>query len=221
MIEKIMERANEARRLIKQDPILGQFVDTTLAIPQPYIGNDEIKLIVIGQDPTVKNARNRHQITTVLMLDKDGSLRRYLHDISQALGISSENIFATNFCKSFFTAPPTIIKKQYKVDVLEKSAAWWLPILQDEVALFPHAAIISLGEPVVSVLTQQQGRVRDYWGYAQAKKGLLPQYSFISSKDNVLGRNIYPFCHQPTLGKSFYRQNLTGYLKFVRDSHDF
>ena len=45
-------------------------------IIQPYIGNDDIRLIIIGQDPTVKNINSIKKIETTLNLDKKRSEER-------------------------------------------------------------------------------------------------------------------------------------------------
>ena len=47
-------------------------------IPKVFQGSGEIKLVILGQDPTVKNIKSRSMINTVLSLDRNGALRRYL-----------------------------------------------------------------------------------------------------------------------------------------------
>lgn len=41
---------------VKENPIVGGYVS-------PYIGGGEIRLVIIGQDPTVKNPESRSKIT--------------------------------------------------------------------------------------------------------------------------------------------------------------
>ena len=75
-------------------------------------GHGGIQLVVLGQDPTVKNAEARGRITTVLNLDKPGSLRSYLQRVCAGLGARlDENVYATNVIKNFFTMPPTTVKE--------------------------------------------------------------------------------------------------------------
>ena len=57
-----------------------------LPIPEPFIGNGRIKLIILGQDPTVKNMESRKKIRTVLNLDKKQcSLYHYIKRIHTVL----------------------------------------------------------------------------------------------------------------------------------------
>ena len=81
-------RANHIFDQLKQDESLGRYVDGTLPIPKPYHGTGEIRLIVLGQDPTVKNPQGRKTIKTVLNLDRNRSVRAYLAGVCNGLGIA-------------------------------------------------------------------------------------------------------------------------------------
>ena len=70
-------------------------------IIQPYIGNDDIRLIIIGQDPTVKNINSIKKIETTLNLDKKNALTSYINRICNGLGLSLSNVYATNLFKYF------------------------------------------------------------------------------------------------------------------------
>ena len=110
MASTIEARANSILEQLKRDERLGQYVDRTLPIPKPYHGSGEIKLIVLGQDPTVKALRSRKTIRTVLNLDRKGSVRAYLAGVCNGLGLQlAENVYATNLYKNFFIHPPTQI----------------------------------------------------------------------------------------------------------------
>jgi hypothetical protein len=103
---------------LKRDERLGQYVDGTLPIPKPYRGSGEIKLIVLGQDPTVKAVQDREAIRTVLNLDRKGSVRTYLAGVCHDLGLQlAENVYATNLYKNFFIRPPTQITE---IDVFQE-----------------------------------------------------------------------------------------------------
>lgn len=45
-------------------------IDLELPIIPPFVGGGEVKLIIIGQDPTIKNDKGRKQITCTLNLNK-------------------------------------------------------------------------------------------------------------------------------------------------------
>lgn len=78
-------------------------IDFGLSPVKPYIGDEDIKLIIIGQDPTIRNKQQRKYIETTLNLDKNGALRNYVERICGTLGISIRNIYATNIFKYFYS----------------------------------------------------------------------------------------------------------------------
>jgi len=129
-----------------------------------------IKLIVLGQDPTVQDATARAKIRTVLNLDKNGSVRAYLSGLSQKLEIDlQQNIYATNIYKNFFIAPPTQISE---IDIFKAFLPAWLPLLKDELSQFDGIPVITLGEPVMNSLfiSGKPNRLRNYWGYTSEWK---------------------------------------------------
>jgi uracil-DNA glycosylase len=215
LIDNIVRRSYTARDSLAARPDVGRYVDCRLPIPRPFLGSGEIKLIIIGQDPTIKNAGRRGRINTVLNLDRKDSLRRYLAGLCEGLGISlDENVYATNAAKCFFTAPPAEIHKREGVNVLAASAALWLPILADELAVFPDAAVVSLGQPVLAILVKDGSsrEVRDYWGYDDGwKQGAGHPMTAIEPEQTTLGRRIYPFPHQPSMSKRFYIDRISAY----------
>lgn len=100
--ESIARRSQAVLEDLLSAPSVGQYVENR-TVPVPFLGEGEIRLIVLGQDPTVKNEKSRAGIRTVLNLDKEGSLKRYLRRICQGLGIGlEENVYATNVVKNFF-----------------------------------------------------------------------------------------------------------------------
>lgn len=143
---------------------------------------------MIGQDPTVQRLHSRRQVTTVLNLDKNGALKVYLEDLCRGLSLSlAENVYATNACKNFFTQPPTAIKD---VNVLIASAPIWLPVLSMELDQFPGAAVISLGEPVLSMLVKPgfPQQMRHYWGYHQRwRDGQTTPMCSITAEQSTIG----------------------------------
>lgn len=200
------------------DPRLKQFVDGNLTIPKAFHGNDAIKLVVLGQDPTVKNERIRSQITTVLNLDRDGNLRRYLSQVCVLLGLDLDrNIYAANYFKNSFTMPPTQFKQEE--DVCANFSQVWLPLLHKELALFDNVPILTLGETVLSLIVKDDTprRVSEYWGYDRDWKSdkILP-FRYIHPSGNILNRVVFPFPHQPNLGKRFYSVRLEKYVAFMR-----
>lgn len=197
---------------------LSRYVDFNLGIPHIYRGSGDIKLIVMGQDPTVKNKTARATIKTVLNLDKEGNLRSYIIRICNELGLSFEqNIYATNYLKNFFIRPPTQFTT---IDVFEAFSPYWLPLLREEIEEFPKVPVITLGGPLLSAIVcgDASPRVRDYWGYTPNwQSSVRGDFKYLEPANNILNRVIFPLPHQPSLGKQFYSGQLSDYMAFVNN----
>ncbi len=210
-------RANNIFDQLKQDERLGRYVDGTLSIPKPYHGTGEIRLIVLGQDPTVKNPQGRKTIRTVLNLDRNRSVRAYLAGVCNGLGIQiTENVYATNLYKNFFVQPPTQISE---IDIFQEFIGFWLPLLKEELEPFAGTPVVTLGEPILAPLVAENvsSKVRDYWGYVpEWKEGKAKPFQYLKKTDNQLERTIFPFPHQTSLRMQFYKARMSDYISFVK-----
>jgi len=215
---QICESTNQVLQQLLADPHLSPYVDSSYPIPKPFHGSGQIKLIFLGQDPTVQRRESRANVKTVLNLDKKNSLRRYLEDVCTRLGLTlDEHVYATNFYKNFFIEPPTGIKE---INIFETFSPYWLPLLRGEFAQFPGCPIIALGEPILGSLVQGDAsrKVRDYWGFTPDwKASETDPFSYLKPSDNVLDRNVFPYPHQPSLRKVFYRERLPSYTSYMRE----
>ena len=126
-------------------------------IIQPYIGSDDIRLIIIGQGPTVKNINSRKKIETTLNLDKKNALASYISRICNGLGLSLSNVYATNLFKYFYTNPPAST-----MNVLYNHIQPNLELLREELNAYPSCPIITLGEPLLKLLTNKDERLINY-----------------------------------------------------------
>ena len=217
MNNDIIEKADRKFEELCRDTNLSKYIDAKFRIPKPYIGKGPIKLIILGQDPTVKNAASRQSIKTVLNLDRRGSVLVYLSDVCQKLGIVlGQNVYATNLFKNFFILPPTQIKE---TNIFQTFLPAWLPLLQEELAQFPDIPVITLGQPVMQTIVKPGVPilVREYWGYTtEWKDGKLEPFQFIKPAENILRRMVFPFPHQPTIRKEFYRQRMGDYTAYMK-----
>jgi hypothetical protein len=217
----VEQEAEELLKKLTSVPSLRCFVDSRWPVPQVHRVSGEARLIILGQDSTVKNESSRATITMVLNLDKNGSLRDYLAQICRGLGLDlDQNVYATNYFKNFFIRPPTQIGE---INVFEEFSHWWFPFLQEELALFPQVPLITLGEPLLSALVCEgvNPLVRHYWGYTPHwQSGERGELHYLKPSENHLGRAIFPFPHQPSLGKRFYRERLSDYVAFVKQKMD-
>ncbi|MFC1569107.1 hypothetical protein ACFL4L_02625 [bacterium] len=217
----IISESNVILNNLQENDRIAQYLDP-LPIPRPYTGNGLIKLIILGQDPTVKNAESRMNIYQVLNLDKEaGALYKYLDNICKALELDlKENVYATNVIKNFFTEPPTVIYESTGIDVLQESAPLWLPLLQQEIDQLPNIPIISLGEPILNVLVKNGSPLmKTYWGYTEIwQNGHLKGFSKIAAEKSVIHRPIFPVVHQPAKNILFYKYVTPLYINYVRNS---
>jgi hypothetical protein len=216
-MESIQEKATSTLELIKRDKALAKYIDSSYPIPKPFIGEGPIKLIFLGQDPTVKKTSDRVKIKTVLNLDTNKSVRAYLAGVCLKLGLDIEqNVYATNLFKNFFIHPPTQIKE---INIFSEFLPVWLPLLNDELSQYENVPVITLGEPVLQAILNPEmpKKLREYWGYTKEwKLGKFGSKKFIRPSENRLGRTIYPFPHQPSLRKEFYKSQMDKYIAFVK-----
>ncbi|MGA8848800.1 MAG: hypothetical protein WB564_03140 [Dehalococcoidia bacterium] len=212
-----MNMAIDVQSYISSHPNLGKYVDSHYQLPEVHKGSGTIKFIILGQDPTIKNKERRKFIKKVLNLDKCGRLRSYLVDICNGLGVDLDvNVYATNYLKNFFDSPPTQIKE---VNIFQLFEPYWLPVLLEEIEPFPDIPIISLGQPLLKAIAKlgTSAFVRNYWGYTvNWKSGERGTFRYLEPALNKTGRMIFPFPHQPSLNKEFYRERLAEYIHFIR-----
>ncbi len=186
-------------------------IDLTHPFIFPFQGREIIKLIIIGQDPTIKNVTSRKNITRTLNLDKNNSLRRYIEDICSGLGITLDNVYATNLFKYFYTIPPA-----KTMEVLKMHLQPNLELLKQEIAEYNNVAIITLGEPVLQLLTDEKSKVRVFWDYNAETGSSNGNFTFSMAKENKLKKDFSPFPHQPSIRKVFYKNTLAEYLKDMK-----
>ena len=221
VLKQIKERSGidyeqELENIFNQLQRLGESpnpVKRELRFVPPYFGKDDIKLIIIGQDPTIRNEERRKNITCTLNLDKSGALTSYVKQICEGLGITIDNVFATNIFKYFYTTPPA-----QTFNILTKHLSPNLDLLKRELSSFQSVPIITLGEPVLKLLTNDRAKVRYYWGYDSKTKASNGVFTSVKAAENKLGQIIYPFCHQPSFRKHFYKNTLDLYTHYVKDS---
>ncbi|MCB9457411.1 MAG: hypothetical protein H6671_15610 [Anaerolineaceae bacterium] len=217
-LETLNTRTRLALAELESVQVISPYVDWNRTLPKPFHGSGDIRLVIIGQDPTVRLKSSRDQVNMVLDLDKKNSnLYRFLNKVCEALGLSlNEHVYATNAYKNFFTQPPTSIKQ---VNVLEFSAPVWLPVLQYELNSFPQAAVMSLGQPVLSMLVKSDHRqdrsVCYYWGHPSFPGA--EQFKSVSAEESTVNRRIFPMVHLNTRNTNrFYHANETNYINYMK-----
>ena len=209
----------DALRRLVADPALRPYIDSSRPLPGNFRGDGPIRLIILGQDPTVRNAKALDNITTALNLDKSGSLKTYLLKACGFLGVDLEReVFATNLYKNFFVQPPTSIDPAARI--FERCLPYWKPALDQELAEFPNAPVLILGEPLLTILacSGASAKVRHYWGYQPDwKTGAAGPFAHLPAGQNILNRLVFPFPHQPSWQKKkFYSSHLEAYCHYTK-----
>jgi len=209
----------EVRKVINKlaSSEISSYIDTSLTPPDPFQGRGEIKLIVLGQDPTVHNPQHRKNLKVTLLLNQPGRLRTYIEDICKGLDLGlDENIYATNLLKNFFTVPPDTRSKK-NPQFFRKAADYWIPLLREEIKEFENVPILPLGEPVLNCLTKSEQRIliRNFWGYeGPAQYG--KNFAYMKPTENILSRVVFPFTHLPGRSHKIYQQQFDSYLEFMK-----
>ncbi len=217
-------RANEVvQKLQHSHPEIYKLIHHHLPIPTVYCGQGPIRLVVLGQDPTINDSARLDTVSTVLNLNKAGSLRSYIKQLCAILELDiSQHLYATNLFKPFFVSPPVQLAKQVEFDLFAALRPIWLPLLQEELAAFPDVPVLSLGEPLLRVLAGDgmSQFVRHYWGYKPDwKDGFSQSFAYLAPEENQLSRRLYPFPHVTSARtKPFYSGQLSAYTRFLGET---
>lgn len=219
-ILKIERELQIIRKLLSQDSVLGNDIDFSYNFIPPFSKADqtsEVKLVIIGQDPTVRRKESRGKITATLNLDKENSLKTYLKKVCEILEFDlDKEVYATNLYKCFFKFPPaddeTILTRHSKI---------WIDLLVSELSIFDNAIFISLGQPLIKQLFHSKSKeVKYYWDYiGQTKSGM--NFKCNESSENYLHKRVYAIAHQPSWSRNeFYKIYLNDYLKYVKSNEN-
>lgn len=214
-VKQINRNLSKIKKRLLADDILNKDIDFTHKFIVPYTKANnisDIKLIIIGQDPTIRELQSRANIDTTLNLNKNGSLRSFVNRICTELNFDIEkDIYATNLYKCFFNFPPADDEK-----ILYRHFKYWIDFLVAELSVFHNPIIISLGEPLIKQLLHCKNKdVKYYCDYiGKTKSGR--NFKYIDARDNYLRRKIFPLAHQPTCNRNgFYKFYLEDYLKYI------
>jgi len=119
--------------------------------PDIYCGSDDIKVLIIGHSPAIKNKR---RVETVLDFDREKSnLRRYIADnLLDPLGITIENIYCTNLMKCFTDELPES-KEKKSPGTIKAITDNCFSLLEKEILAVNPKIVISLSETVLKIMT--------------------------------------------------------------------
>jgi len=189
-------------------------IDINANIVKPFIATENIDLIIVGLDPTVRKKDRTKNPKIAFNLDynadKDDALKKYAYQLCVGLGVSLENVYVTNLFKYSYTTPPT-----KTIDVLYKHLEPNLQLLKEELSAYPDCPVIIVGEPLLKLLTHCWSNVRAYWSY---RVTTIDErcFFFIKESQNKLGRRAFPFPCQTALKKEFYQNTIDDYMAFMK-----
>ena len=183
-----------------------QVVDTT-DWPKPYRGNQKIKAIVLGCDPTAFD-RKDNPLRFEVVFGIGGPDKRYFNDIEKNLdciGLHRDDIYVQNLCQNYFT------EESSKNKVWRGAAQFWIKELKDELSIFPDSVPILLtSELLYKVLlneTIEAERAKQL--YSNPKEILIP------SEWNRLERPLIPLYRHPRY-RLLTKQKRARYPKYQR-----
>lgn len=136
-----------------------------------------------------------------------------------------ENVYVTNLFKYFYTVPPAS-----NLRILKNHLPKNLELLNKEISdlnISIDCPIVTLGEPVLRLLleekrvTGKEKKVRYYWDYNSTTKSSDRHFRFVDESKSALSHKFYPFCHQPSMRKPFYKDWLKEYISFVKENSFF
>ena len=70
LLTRVRGRCEETLRRLKTDAEIGKYVDDSWPIPPPFSGGGPVRLVILGQDPTVNLQESRRTVGAVLNLDR-------------------------------------------------------------------------------------------------------------------------------------------------------
>lgn len=111
----IGNKLETTKKLLILDSILQNDIDFSHDFIPPFSKADKtskIKLVFIGQDPTVRRKESRGEINATLNLDKENSLKTYLKKVCEILEIDLyKEVYATNLYKCLSNFLPLMTKQ--------------------------------------------------------------------------------------------------------------
>jgi uracil-DNA glycosylase len=212
----VSEQASGIRERLLRLPPVAFLVGADARIPEVVCGEGEIGLICIGQDPTAHKAKTREHLTQVFNWNRGVQIRNYIARLCEPLNMDvNMNVYATNLVKCFCIAPPSSYLRDTQIAAVMKRE--WLPLLRREVACFPVAKVVTLGEPVYRLLCASESPVplRARWGHSRPRVR-HGEMSYVRDTESELGRAFFPFPHQQNASGEFYRTSFQDYLRVLR-----
>lgn len=146
-----------------------------------------------------------------LNLNKDGKLKDYIEKrICKGLSITIDNVYATNVFKYFYLSPPADT-----MEILYEHLEENLKLLKEELLPYKDIPIITLGEPVLKLLSKTDYDMKYYWDFDNKETETNRKFNYCKTENSKIGRPFFPFIHQPSMRKGFYKETLQAYVEYM------
>ena len=158
---------------------------------------DKLKLLLIGQDPTIFDEPER--VNTVLMLNetqgRNGQLRKWLEkELFGTANFQKIEIYATNLVKCQFDQPPTL-SAEGALKFLKPRFELCKEFLKNEIKAFKPDFVLTLGESAHILFS---GEIEVILGALKGKMKEDFSGKFIKAKINDIEFNYSPCLHIKT-----------------------
>jgi uracil-DNA glycosylase len=111
----------------------------------------------------------------------------------------NKEVYATNLFKYYYTQKPSS-------NLLRRHSELNVKLLKEELKALPDCPILTLGEPILQLLTSDKEKVKDYWEDNHA--------NFVAI--NGVTQKIYPFIHYNTWNtKKMYKERFEKQLDSI------
>ena len=188
---------------IKMHPDLANEIRFDLTeFPNPFIGKNKIKAILLGADPTndgIKTDKGLKQLETVFGIGSEYEKYFFAPQMINlnALEIDKDSLFIQNVCRNYF------IKQTGNNKEWNTIAELWTKHLKEEINEYPDIPVLVTAEKIMKVLTKTKIKAS---GLYKNPEEHLPLWS------ESLQRNVYPLYRHP----GYYLSNNSNYKNFLK-----
>lgn len=188
------------KRLLKEYPDL---IYDRYPFPEPYIGDGQIKAIVLGADPTHIIDGAPKTLHTVFGLNSEGtpywnSIWRNIEHISN---LSMSNLYVQNVCRNYFTRETSQNKKWLTI-----ARNYWIPYLKIELnnQFDKEIPILMTTEFILnSSLINKEKKIK--------AKDIYSKHIVIVGTNNLFHRSLLAFYRHPR----YSLKNWPAYQDFI------
>lgn len=175
------------------------------SLPEPFIGKNKIKAILLGADPTndgISKDKGLKILETVFGINSEYEKFFFAPQLInlKAVGLDKDNLYIQNICRNYF------VEQTAKNKNWNKIAKLWIKYLYEEIKDLPSdVPVLVTAEKIMKIFVCYVPHAEEM--YLHPGK-YLPFYS------DELKRNIYPLYRNP---KYFLTKKFPEYKKLLKE----